>query len=87
MNVDRKKVFIFAILFGIIYGLSISNSNQSSDIFEIINILEFIEYDFDKIYVHLFLGWYFHIITFQIIFGTYIYINISVLQVYTISAE
>lgn len=85
MNVDRKKVFIFAILFGIIYGLSISNSNQSSDIFEIINRLEFIEYDFDKIYVHLFLRWYFHIITFQIIFGTYIYKHFCTASVYYFS--
>lgn len=85
MNMDRKKVFIFAILFGIIYGFSISDNSQSSDIFEIINRLEFVEYDFDKIYVHLFLRWYFHIITFQILFGTYIYKHFCTASVYYFS--
>lgn len=85
MKIRGNKIYLFAVLFGIMYSLSFVDSKHTCDVFETINRLEFVEYDFDKIYMHSFLIWYFHIVAFQIVYGTYIYRRFCTASVYYFS--
>ena len=84
MGVSCVMLFLVAIFCGVFLGFPISGGEELS-LFVVVNKLSFSEFVINTPYVHQLLIWYFPLILFQILWGTYIYKHFCTASVYYFS--
>lgn len=84
MNVSYVMLFLMAAFCGFFLGFPVSGGQELS-LFAVVNKLSFSEFIINTSYVQMFLIWYFPLILFQILWGTYIYKHFCTASVYYFS--
>lgn len=82
---QRYKLLAASVTAGGISGIIILSQNEITDFFDVINKLSFSEFVIDDTYISGFLLWYFPILLFQILWGTFIYRHFCTASVYCFS--
>lgn len=79
------KSLLIAIVCGILSGIPFLYTGEVTSLLDVINKLSFSEFYIDATYIAKFFVWYFPLMIFQIVWGTYIYRHFCTASVYYFS--